>query len=185
MLLAWLRSRRERIEHMETEAYALIYDFGVGAYAEARKREREANDFASMRYWSRVALAVARNIDKQVRPDPAARIAADGVFLSYAERSASAQSGPVPPIDQPEEPEPIVPDHPRAQFRLQFMALTRDDGLTVVGEVGIRASDVSGAIRQTFRVAWPPRAAGFRLIDQEGREVFARQQNRHASSPRA
>jgi hypothetical protein len=44
----------------------------------------------------------------------------------------------------------------------------------IVKEVGIHASDLPAAIRQTFHVAWPPEATGLILIDHKGREVFGR-----------
>ena len=43
MMLTWLRRRREQAERIEAEADALISDLGNGAYAEARRRAREAS----------------------------------------------------------------------------------------------------------------------------------------------
>jgi len=40
----------------------------------------------------------------------------------------------------------------------------------------VRASDVSTAVREVSHARWPPRAAGFRLLDHTGREVLGRQE---------
>ena len=59
-MLAWLLWRLERIERIRAIAGALMRDFGDEAYAEARRREREARGDERARDWRRVALVVAR-----------------------------------------------------------------------------------------------------------------------------
>lgn len=58
-MLAWLLWRLERIERIHAIAGALMRDFGDEAYAEARRREREALGDERAREWRRVALVVA------------------------------------------------------------------------------------------------------------------------------
>jgi hypothetical protein len=41
-------------------------------------------------------------------------------------------------------------------------------------EVEIQAADASAAIVAAANLAWPPRTIGLRILDGEGREVFAR-----------
>ena len=59
-MLAWLLWRLESIERIHAIAGALMRDFGDEAYAEARRREREAHGDERARDWRRVALVVAR-----------------------------------------------------------------------------------------------------------------------------
>jgi hypothetical protein len=59
-MLAWLLWRLERIERIHAIAGALMRDFGDEAYAEARRREREAHGDERARDWRGVALVVAR-----------------------------------------------------------------------------------------------------------------------------
>jgi hypothetical protein len=64
-MLAWLLWRLERIERIHAIAGALMRDFGDEAYAEARRREREAPGDERARDWRRVALVVARRTCSQ------------------------------------------------------------------------------------------------------------------------
>ncbi len=64
-MLAWLLWRLERIERIHAIAGALLRDFGDEAYAEARRREREAPGDERARDWRRIALAVARRTRRQ------------------------------------------------------------------------------------------------------------------------
>ena len=41
-------------------------------------------------------------------------------------------------------------------------------------ELEIQASDASGAIIATAKIAMPPRTIGLRILDSDGREVFSR-----------
>ena len=59
-MLAWLLWQLERIERIRSAACALMGEFGDEAYAEARRRESEANRDKTAGDWRRVALVVAR-----------------------------------------------------------------------------------------------------------------------------
>ena len=50
-MLSWLPQRRARIERLDTEAEALVRDFGEVAYSEARRREYEASSDEIARDW--------------------------------------------------------------------------------------------------------------------------------------
>jgi hypothetical protein len=59
-MLAWLLWRLERIARIHAIAGALMREFDDGAYAEARRREREAESDERARDWRQVALVIAR-----------------------------------------------------------------------------------------------------------------------------
>ena len=59
-MLLFLEQGRQRARWIETEAEALIQHLGLGALDAARRMEREANDFPSLRYWRSVRKAIAR-----------------------------------------------------------------------------------------------------------------------------
>ena len=61
------RSRKDEKAWIEAEANRLVSDFGLDAYSEARRRERDANDLETARLWTRVALALAKRTDKRPR----------------------------------------------------------------------------------------------------------------------
>ena len=63
-MLAWLLWRLERIERIHAVARALMSKFGDEAYAEARRREREADNDERARDWRQVAVAVARRTSR-------------------------------------------------------------------------------------------------------------------------
>jgi hypothetical protein len=58
-MFSWSPRHRLRIGHVEAEAEALISYFGVEAYSEARRRERQASSDAIAKDWGRVALTIA------------------------------------------------------------------------------------------------------------------------------
>ena len=77
-MLRWLQGRRERLKRIEAEADGLIQHLGsVEAYVEARRQEREANNFAMSWYWNAVASSVAGKTSKRLGFDPRSRMAAD------------------------------------------------------------------------------------------------------------
>jgi hypothetical protein len=45
-------------------------------------------------------------------------------------------------------------------------------------EKPIEAADTSAAIVATANTAWPPQTIGLRIIDRDGREVFAREKTK-------
>jgi hypothetical protein len=46
-------------------------------------------------------------------------------------------------------------------------------------EVGLEAADVSGAIVAAATLSFPPKTIGLRILDRDGREVFARRKAGH------
>lgn len=100
-ILSWLMRRRERRALIAAEADSLISDLGVEAYAEARRRERDANDFATARFWSRTASAIARKIAEQVGLDAAHASGREPDFRALIETfKAQAPTGdPAPPAE--------------------------------------------------------------------------------------
>ena len=79
-MLSWLPRRRARIERIAAEPDALIRSFGVAAYSEARRKEREASGKQIAADWRRVALAVARITGRWVGLDTSTRMAIDADF---------------------------------------------------------------------------------------------------------
>ena len=147
-MLSWLARRRERAERIEAEAEALVRGHGVGAYPEARRREREALNKTDAQNWSRVALTIARKACKRVGFDTARRMAADAALSSYPETSALAPTAPVPELDPLDELARLTSESPqRGQFRIQFLGAGGDRGPTVLEEVDAHASNVSTAVR--------------------------------------
>ena len=80
-MLSWLPHRRARIERIDTEAEALIRDFGEAEYGEARRREDEASSDEIARDWRHVALAIARQIGTREEVDPLVRLAMNAVLV--------------------------------------------------------------------------------------------------------
>ena len=181
-MLSWLRRRRERAERTEAEADALMRQRGVLAYAEARRREREAKSRVEAQTWNRVALAIAHKTGKRVGFDTASRMAADAALPSCPEMSVLAPTGPVPEVDPLNELVRLTSDGSvRGQFRIQFLGAGTNRRQTILDEVEVLASDVSTAIREAAHTPWPPRAVGFRLVDQDGREVLGGREGDHGS----
>ena len=173
-MLSWLRRRRDQAERIEAEANALIVDLGDRGYSEARRRAREASSNEMEREWSRVALAIARKTGKHVGLDTATRMAMEADF-SGAEGATEARSEPLEDIDPIDQLMWIVSETPaRPPYRIQFVDGGAERGTSILKEVRLDASDPSGAVREASRLRWPPRAIGFRLVDQDGQEVFGR-----------
>jgi hypothetical protein len=76
-MLAWLLWQLERVERIHAVAGALMSEFGVEAYAEARRREREADRDGTARDWSRVALVIARRTSRLGSFDNPTRIVSE------------------------------------------------------------------------------------------------------------
>ena len=162
-MLGWLFWHLERIERIHAVAGALIGEFGVEAYAEARRRQREANSVGAAREWRRVASVIARRTPGRLALDAATRPALLE-FEAVCEPTwiASEQSQP---------------------FRIQFVCGTPDDGPTNLTEKHIQAVDKSAAIVAAANTEWPPQTIGLRILDREGREVFAREKARKLKIP--
>ena len=69
-------------------------------------------------------------------------------------------------------------------FRIQFVGAARDGGPITLMEVDIQAADASAAIVAAGYLTWPPRTIGLRILDGEGREVFAREKPEARARPR-
>jgi hypothetical protein len=154
-MLAWLLWQLERVERIHAVAGMLISEFGVEAGGEARRWEREANRAGTARDWKRVASVIARRI-----PTTAAHDAATPPALLEFDSAA--------------EPTWTAFKPPQA-FRIQFVCGTYDHGPTNLTEKDIEAADTSAAIVAAANTKWPPRTIGLRILDREGREVFARE----------
>ena len=156
-MLAWLLLQLERAERIRSTARLLMNEFGDQAYAEARRRECEANRDRTARDWRRVALVVARRTPRRVAPEAAIP----------------------PPLAEVEAPTPIASEQP-ATFRIQFVCGTVDHGPTNLTEEQVEVADAPAAIIAAANIKWPPQTIGVRILDREGHEVFARQKARRA-----
>jgi hypothetical protein len=155
-MLAWLLWQLEKIERIRAAAGALMDEFGDEAYAEARRRAREANRNETAGEWRRVALVVARRTPRRIGLDAA-----------------------IAPLPEPNPSAEIVSQHPRT-FRIQFVCGTVDHGPTNLTEKQIEVVDAPAAIIAAASIKWPPQTIGVRILDREGHEVFARQKARRA-----
>jgi drug/metabolite transporter (DMT)-like permease len=168
-LLAGL-GRRGRNERVDAYAGALIDEFGIAAYAEARRREDEASSQAIALAWSDIALAVARKAASLLGQDTSIRIAMDAVFAPQHNPPA-AQTHLMPtPLDGSKRALPAT----MQLFRIEFVGAARNRGPTTSTEVVIQVEDVSAAIVVAANFVWPPRTTGLRILDAGGREVFGR-----------
>ncbi len=155
-MLAWLLWQLERTERIRAAACALMDKFGDEAYAEARRREREARRDEMAGAWRRVALVIARWTPRRVAPEAAP-----------------------PTVPEPHPPTEIVSE-PSRTFRIQFVCGTADEGSTNLREEQIEVADAPAAIIAAANIKWPPQTIGVRILDREGHEVFARQKAKRA-----
>ena len=155
-MLAWLLWQLERTERIRAAAGALMDEFGDEAYAEARRREREARRDETAGAWRRVALVVARWTPRRIGPDAAP-----------------------PTLLEPNLPTEIVSEKSRT-FRIQFVCGTADEGPTNLTEKQIQVADAPAAIIAAANIKWPPQTIGVRILDREGHEVFALQKAKRA-----
>jgi hypothetical protein len=163
-MLAWLLWQLERIERIRSVASALMSEFGAEAYAEARRREREADGDETAADWRRVALVVARRTSVRVGRT-SVRVDLDAAIP--------------PPLPELDSPTGIVLEQPRI-FRIQFVCGTVDRGPTNLMEKQIHVANTPAAIIAAANIKWPPQTIGVRILDREGHEVFARQKARRA-----
>jgi hypothetical protein len=154
-MLAWLLWQLERTQRIHAVAGMLVGEFGVEAGGEARRRERQASSAGTARDWRRVASVIARRTSQRAALDATSR----PTLLEF---------------DSVVDPAWIAPSGPQA-FRIQFVCGTHDRGPTNLTEKYIRAEDTSAAIVAAANTKWPPRTIGLRILDREGREVFARE----------
>jgi hypothetical protein len=173
-MLSWLPRRRARIESIEAEAEALVRDLGEAAYSAARRREHEASSDEIARDWGFVALATARLIGDRKDVDPSVRLAMNAVLVPDREVAASRKPRSQPGLTPAEELARVIAATPHP-FRIQFVDASPDGEPITLTEVEIQVADASAAIVAAANLAWPPRTKGLRILDGEGREVFARQ----------
>jgi hypothetical protein len=171
-MLSWLPRRRARIGSIEAEA--LVRDLGEAAYSAARRREHEASSDEIARDWGFVALAVARLIGERKDVDPLVRLAMNAVLVPDREVAASRKLRSLPGLTPAEELGHVIAATPNP-FRIQFVGATPEGRPITLTEVEIQVADASAAIVAAANLAWPPRTIGLRILDGEGREVFARQ----------
>ena len=58
------------------------------------------------------------------------------------------------------------------KFLLQFFGVGPGRRPIIVSEIGIQATDVAAAIRQSTVAIWPPNAIGMRILNPEGHKVL-------------
>jgi hypothetical protein len=168
-MLGWLGRWRENAVGIEAEAEAVMRAYAVRAYAEARRRERDARSRVESQNWSRVALVIAERTCKRVGFDTSTRMASDANFASSLDSSASPPHAAIRELDPLDELSRLISeDTGRGQYRIQFLGAGTDQRPTILAEVEVRASEVSTAMGEVVRTSWPPRAVGFRLVDLIG-----------------
>ncbi len=141
-MFGWLRRRREAVKRAEAEAEAVMRTYAIEAYAETRRREREAKTKDEAKTWSRVAPAIARKTSKRVGLDAATRMAADPNMAASFETFVSTPSATVPEIDPLDELVRLTSEGAPPNFRIQFLAVAPVRQPTVLEEVscGLRTS---------------------------------------------
>jgi hypothetical protein len=168
-MLWWLPRRRARIKRLDAEAEALICELGADAYAEARRKEREASSDTIARDWGRVAVAVAKRtgLDVAHRAPRDADIALENESVAPSEPRSNSEPSPLDHLNSFDFARP-------QQFRVQFVAAAHGREPLLLKEVGIEATDVSAAVVAAASLALPPKTNGLHILDREGRVVFAR-----------
>jgi hypothetical protein len=180
-MLWWLPRRRARIIQIDAEAESLISDLGALAYDEARRRETEASSDAIARDWHRVAQAIARKtgagLGTSVQAPPKAEFAPAPESGAPKETPPGSELGP---LDQLNSTVAVTPP----QFRVQFIRTADWSQPLTLKEVGLEAADMPAAIVAAASLTFPPMTNGLRIIDREGRVVFARQKKKTGRSLR-
>ena len=169
-MLSWLPRRRARTEHIDDEAEALISDFGIAAYSEARRREQEASSDPIAQVWGLVAASVAQKTGRSIGPDASIRAATDAVFAPEGDPSAAREHRSAA--------HHVTEAAALQQFRIQLVGAAPDRGASILEDVEIQASDLSAAIIAASNLALPPRTIALRILDSTGNEVFARQRRK-------
>jgi len=181
-MMSRIPHRRARIERTDAEAEALIHDFCDEAYSEVLRREREASSDDMANDWSRVALAVAQKLRRHAGVAPSTRIAMNALFVPDRKYAPARLPRGYSEQGPPDEPKHLL-STPQ-QFRIQFVCAAPDRGTPTLKEVPIDAADVSAAILTAAKTPWPPQTIALRILDCEGREVFARQRTSGTVRPK-
>ena len=151
-------------------AFGTVLDRLRADRSEERRRERNASSDATAKKPSRV-LPVRQSAGL----DATIRTPVDVDFSRHREVAAWRQREPAPQHCKQDEPKRIVSEIPdREQFRIQYLGGPTGQGPEILKEVAIRAPNVFAAFRAADHGAWPRGAAGFRVLDRGGREVFWR-----------
>lgn len=118
---------------------------------------------------------IADNARGSVELDAAMRTAVDADVSPTRQAVASGPREPRPQHCNQNEPRRAVREAPdREQFRIQYLGGPTGQGPEILKEAAVRAPNVFAAFRAADHGAWPPGAAGFRLLDCGGEEVFWR-----------
>jgi hypothetical protein len=163
------------VESAETplaDANRLIASFRVRAYAEARRRQRQAAPEAAG-HWGEVARLIARRTSQPRRGEIPTRSELNANAARVGEALGAGAAVRFFEVDPVDELERILAARPQS-FRLQFFGAGADHGPAVLTETEIQADDASDAIRAAVAANWPSRAIGLRLLDLDGREIFER-----------
>jgi hypothetical protein len=88
--------------------------------------------------------------------------------------AASGKPRSLPGLTPAEELARVIAATPHP-FRIQFVGAAPQGGPITMTEVEIQVADASAAIVAAANLAWPPGTIGLRIVDGQGREVFARQ----------
>ena len=103
-MLGWLRPSARNTARIKADADALGGAFGIGAYAEARRREREAEGPEAAQHWGRVALTIAQETGKRIGVDTARRAGS----ADFDALLAALETLPARPSDSPNNPDEFV-----------------------------------------------------------------------------
>ncbi len=101
-MFAWIARRREVARQTEADATALVADHGASAYAEARRRERDAFNAEDAARWSRAAVAIAKRTGRRIGLDTATRMATDADMTATPDVARSPR-----PARHPEGIDPL------------------------------------------------------------------------------
>ncbi len=99
-MFAWIARRREVASQAETDATVLIAEHGASAYAEARRRQKDAINAEDAARWRRAAIAIAKLTGRRIGLDAATRMAAAADMTAMPVVGApSWPAGPLHEID--------------------------------------------------------------------------------------
>ena len=158
---------------LEADANRLIASFRLRAYSEARRRQRQAQATPAAAHWAEVAKLIAQRRGGSREAKPPSRQERDVALAGARETLPAPRPIRFFEVDPLDELERVLALKPQP-FRLQFFGVGPNLFPFVLTETEIQAADASGAIHAAVEAAWPPRAVGLRVLDQEGREIFER-----------
>lgn len=163
----------EIAETPSADAERLMTTFRVRAYSEARLRQRRAAAPEAAAHWGQVANLITLRTSELCDEEPPTRTELDAKVARRGRELGVRPAVRFFEVDPLGELERVLAVRLQ-RFRLQFIGVGADLGPAVLTEAEIEATDASGAIHAAAEAAWPPRAVGLRVLDQEGREIFER-----------